>query len=98
MSEMRMNEVVLAGRTTSALVRQPDGAVHFLFEGDPTQKPFHCFADGTTADNLLKFCQLGDEFSLEGQLAWHQFGNEPHPKLLVKVRYVSFGRKLATLR
>jgi hypothetical protein len=96
--EIRMNEVVLAGRTTSDLIRQADGMVHFLFEADPKQKPFHCFCEGVTADNLERFCRVGDEFSLEGQLCWHQFGNEPHPKLLVKVRYVSFGRKLATLR
>lgn len=96
--EIRMNEVVLAGRTTSALVRQSDGSVHFLFEADSKQKPFHCFCEGVTADNLEKFCQVGDEFSLEGQLAWYKFGNESRPGLLVKVRYVSFGRKLATLR
>lgn len=96
--EIRMNEVVLAGRTTSPMIERPDGTTHFLFEGDSTQKPFHCFCEGVIAENLRKFCQQGDEFSLEGQLTWYQFKNEPRPVLLVKVRYTSFGRKLATLR
>lgn len=98
MSEIRMNEVVLAGRTTSPLIRQKDGSVHFLFEADSQQKPFHCFCEGVVADNVERFCKEGDEFSLEGQLTWYQFKNDLRPSLLVKVRYVSFGRKLTTLR
>lgn len=95
--EIRMNEVILAGRITT-LLEQADGSAHFLFEADPEQKPFHCYAEGVTAENLMKFCKLGDELSLEGQLFWKKFQNEPRPVLLIKVRYVSFGRKLTTLR
>lgn len=96
--EIRMHEVILAGRMTKEPMTLPDGTTHFLFEADQNQAPFHCFCEGVAAQNLLKYCQQGDEFSVEGKLEWRKFANENRPLLLIRVRYISYGRKLKTLR
>jgi len=94
--EIRMQEVLLVGR----MVRNPivrGDSVYFRFQADKDQAPFPCVCDGKTAENLLKFCQDGDEFSIEGKLQWRKFRNTGDT-LLIYVRYTSYGRKLRTLR
>ncbi len=98
-----MNEVILAGRMVGNPVKLPSGEVHFQFEADPEvqvtlRAPFHCFCSGTAAANILNYCQDGDEFSIEGKLAWKKFTNEKKARILVEVKYTSYGRKLRTLR
>jgi len=95
--EIRMNEVVLAGRMASDPKALPDGTVHFLLDAG-AEKPFQCFCREKTAENLLKFCSRGDEFSVEGKLAWVSFAGQPKPELLIEVKFISYGRKLTTLR
>ena len=94
--EIRMQEVVLAGRMVGDPIVREEG-VYFRFQADKDQPPFPCFCDGKTAENLLKFCQAGDEFSVEGKLQWKKFRNTG-AMLLIYVRYTSYGRKLRTLR
>lgn len=96
--EIKMCEVLVAGRISSDLTRLDNGSVHFLLNALEGESPLHCFAEETTADNLMKFCEKGDEVSCEGQLDYYQFANQQKPQLLVKVRYVSYGRKKRTLR
>lgn len=98
MSEIRIAEIVMAGRLAAAPSRLQDGTLHFLLEASEGEKPFHCFCEGETAENLQKFCEKGDEISLEGTLAHYQFGNEPKPRMLIRVRFISYGRKRRTLR
>lgn len=93
-----MCEVVMAGRMIGDPIELSDGTTHFLFEAEQDQDPFHCFCEAKAAENLRQYCQTGDEFSLEGKLAWKSFDNEPKPLLLINVRYVSYGRKKKTLR
>ncbi len=96
--EIKMNEVMLAGRVTSDLSRLDNGSVHFLLDAVEGEAPVHCFCEGVTAENLLKFCERGDEISCEGNLAKYQFANQRGPQLLINVRFVSYGRKRRTLR
>ena len=97
MSEIRKHEIFMAGRMYQDPVTTRDGLVHFLFEGSHDQDPFHCICDGKTAENLLKHCQGGDEFSIEGELRWMSFPNTGKT-LVIYARYTSYGRKLRTLR
>ena len=94
--EIRMQEVLLVGRMVGAPMAR-DGSVYFRFQADKDQPPFPCVCDGKTAENLLKFCQDGDEFSVEGKLVWRKFRNTGNT-LLIYARYISYGRKLRTLR
>ena len=94
--EIRMQEVLLVGRMVRDPIVRQDG-VYFRFQADKNQPPFPCVCDGKTAENLLKFCQDGDEFSIEGKLQWRKFRNTGDT-LLIYVRYTSYGRKLHTLR
>ncbi len=94
--EIRMQEVLLVGRMVGDPIVREDG-VYFRFQADKDQSPFPCICDGKTAENLLKFCQAGDEFSIEGKLRWKKFSNTGDT-LLIYVRYTSYGRKLRTLR
>lgn len=93
-----MNEVVLAGRLVGRPVRLSDGTLHFRLQARAEGTPFHCYCAGKSAENLEKFCSAGDEISIEGELSWHKFANEPREVLLIHVRYVSYGRKSRTLR
>ena len=94
--EIRMQEAFLAGRMVGDPIVRDEG-VYFRFQADKDQAPFPCVCDGKTAENLLKFCQDGDEFSIEGKLQWRKFRNTGDT-LLIYVRYTSYGRKLRTLR
>lgn len=94
--EIRMQEVVLVGRIVGDPVVREEGT-YFRFQADKEQPPFPCICDGKTAENLLKFCQGGDEISIEGKLIWRHFRNTGDT-LLVYVGYTSYGRKLRTLR
>ncbi len=94
--EIRMQEVVLVGRMVKDPVVRVEG-VYFRFQADKDQPPFPCFCDGKTAENLLKYCQAGDEFSIEGKLQWRKF-TDTGDILLIYARYISYGRKLRTLR
>ena len=96
MSEIRMNEVFLAGRIAKGPVKTEDGLIHLMFEGAVMQGPFHCVADGRTAENLLAHCREGDEISIEGNLRWMDFPNSGR-SLVIMVRYTSYGRKLRTI-
>ena len=96
MSEIRTNEVFIAGRIARGPVRSSDGIAHFLLEGSREQAPFHCICRGTKADNLMKYCAQGDEVSVEGDLEWMNFPNTGRT-LLIYARFVSYGRKLRTL-
>ena len=97
MSEIRENEVFMAGRIAEGPLRTSDKLVQFLFQGSHQQDPFHCVCDDKTAENLLRFCEAGDEISLEGELRWLDFPNSGKT-LVIYVRYVSYGRKAGTLR
>lgn len=93
--EIRMQEVILVGR----MVKDPiirDDATYFTFEADETQLPFQCFCDGKTAENLQRYLRAGDEFSIEGKLEWRQFEGEASPRMLIKARFISYGRKAQT--
>ena len=94
--EIRMQEVLLVGRMVGNPIVRKEG-VYFRLQADKAQSPFPCFCAGKTAENLVKFCQEGDEFSVEGKLQWRQFRNSGET-LLIHVRYISYGRKLRTLR
>lgn len=94
--EIRMQEILLVGRMTEDPIVRPDG-IYFRFQADENEKPFPCFCEGKVAENLIKFCQGGDEFSIEGKLFWKRFKNTGDT-LLIKVKYTSYGRKLRTLR
>ena len=94
--EIRMQEVILVGRMVGSPVVRKEG-VYFRFQADKDQPPFPCVCDGKTAENLLKFCQAGDEFSIEGKLVWRKFCNTGDT-LLIYARFTSYGRKLRTLR
>lgn len=96
MSEIRVNEVFLAGRIAKGPVKTEDGMVHLMFDAARGQDPFHCMADGRTAENLLTHCHEGDEVSIEGTMRWVDFPNTGR-SLVVYVRYTSYGRKLRTL-
>ena len=96
--EIRINEVVLAGRLVGRFVKLSDETVHFRLEATEAHDVFHCFCDGATAENLLKFCSAGDEISIEGELAYRHFSNQAQPVLLIKARFISYGRKNRTLR
>lgn len=96
MSEIRMNEVFLAGRISTGPIKTSDGLVHILFDGAQGQSPFHCVCDGKTADNLTKHCQPGDELSIEGELRWMDFPNTGK-SLVIYMRHTSYGRKLRTI-
>jgi len=100
--EIRMCEVGLAGRIASRIVSTSDGSdnqkAHFMLDALEEGNPIQCYCEGETAENLLKFCEEGDEISCEGSLQHYQFSNEKAPRLLVKVRYISYGRKRRTLR
>lgn len=98
MNEVKMNEVMLAGRIASDLNHLPDDSVHFLIDVLEEDKPIHCFCRNETAKNILKFCEKGDEVSCDGNLTRYKFINEKEPQLLVQVRYISYGRKQRTLR
>lgn len=93
--EIRMQEVVLVGRMIGDPIVREDGTF-FRFQGDRDQAPFPCVCDGKTAENIMKFCQDGDEFSLEGKLQWREF--KSGKALMIYARYASYGRKLRTLR
>ncbi len=97
MSEMRLNEVVMAGRISQGPTKTEDGRVHFMLEGSHDGDPFHCTCEGRTAENLLTHCQKGDEISIEGELRWMVFPNTGKT-LVIYARYTSYGRKLKTLR
>ncbi len=97
MSEIRMNEVFMVGRISQGPIKTKDGRVHFMFDCKRDSDPFHCVCDGGTAENLLVFCQQGDEFSIEGNLRWMDFPNTGKT-LIIYVRYTSYGRKLRSLR
>ena len=90
---MLINEVLASGNLTQSPVRTGDGKAHFLMEAAEGEKPFHCFCEGKTAENVLRFCKAGDEIAIEGELRWHQFRGEAKPRLLIWVRFVSYGRK-----
>lgn len=96
--EIRMNEIVLAGRLVGRPVRLEDGTLHFRLQASAEGSPFHCYCEGENAENLEKFCSAGDEISIEGELSWRKFANEPKEVLLVHMRYASYGRKSRTLR
>lgn len=91
-----MQEVVMVGRLVGSPIVREDGT-YFRFQADKGQAPFPCVCEGTTAENLVAYCQDGDEMSLEGKLSWRKF-NETGNTLLIFVRYISYGRKLRTLR
>lgn len=91
-----MQEAVLVGRIVGAPIVRDDGT-YFRFQADKEQAPFPCVCEGTTAENLAKYCQDGDEFSIEGKLVWRKF-NDSGNTLLIFARYISYGRKLRTLR
>ncbi len=95
--EIRLQEVVLVGRIVGAPIARPDGT-YFRFQGDKDQPPFPCVCDGKTAENLRKYCQDGDEFSIEGKLQWKKFSDTARNVLFIYARYISYGRKLRTLR
>lgn len=95
--EIRMQEVVMVGRMVGDPSVRPEGT-YFRFEADKDQAPFHCVCEGTTAKNLARYCQSGDEFSLEGKLIWRKFKGCSSNMLLIYARYISYGRKLRTLR
>lgn len=97
MSEIRINEVFLAGRIAQGPIQTDDGRVHFLFEANAEQDPFHCVCGEKAAGNLLQFCGEGDELSVEGDLRWVDFPDSGKT-LIIHVRYVSYGRKARTLR
>lgn len=97
MGEIRVNEVFMAGRISRRPTKTNDGLVHFLFDSTGSQPMFHCVCEGKTADNLLQYCESGDEISLEGELRWIDFPNTGK-SLIIFVRYISYGRKLRTLR
>jgi hypothetical protein len=97
MSEMRLNEVVMAGRISQGPVKTEDGRVHFMFEAARESEPFHCVCEDRTAENLLTHCLQGDEISIEGELRWMVFPNSGKT-LVIYARYTSYGRKLKTLR
>jgi len=94
--EIRMQEVVLIGRMVGDPIPRKEGT-YFYFRADKDQAPFPCVCDGKTSENLVKYCQDGDEFSIEGKLQWRRF-IDTGDMLLVYVRYISYGRKLRTLR
>jgi len=96
-SEMRLNEVVMAGRISQGPIRTDDGLVHFMFDAARNSDPFHCVCDGRTAENLLEHCSQGDEASIEGILCWMDFPNTGK-ELVIYTRYTSYGRKSSTLR
>lgn len=93
--EIRMQEVILMGRMVGNPIVREEGT-YFRFQADRDQAPFHCVCDGKTAENLVRFCQDGDEFSLEGKLQWREF--KSGKVLMIYARYISYGRKLRTLR
>lgn len=94
--EIRMQETVLVGRMVGRPIAR-DAETYFRLQADKGQAPFPCVCDGKTAENLLRFCQDGDEISIEGKLIWRHFRNTGDT-LLIYARYVSYGRKLRTLR
>ena len=97
--ELRMNEVVLSGRIVQGPTALPDETTHFLLQaGEEGEPPIHCFGEGVSVERLRQYCQKGDEISLEGRLESRTFANEKSPRLLVKVRFISYGRKDRTLR
>ena len=97
MSEFRMNEVFAVGRIFRGPVKTADGRVQFLLEASESQTPFHCVCSGKAAENVLEFCNTGDEISLEGELCWLEF-TDTGKSLVIEARYVSYGRKLRTRR
>ena len=97
MSEIRMTEVFAAGRIARGPVKTANGKAHFLIEASEDQEPFHCVCSGRTAETVLEFCQTGDEISTEGELLWLKFKGTGK-SLVIDVRYVSYGRKMRTLR
>jgi len=96
--EIRMVKVVAAGRLVENPVRIEDGTVHFLLQTSEEGKPIHCFCDGKTADNVLRYRHAGDECALEGSLKHFKFQDEDETKLLVYARHVSYGRKKESLK
>lgn len=95
-SEMRLNEVFMAGRIARGPVKTEDGIVHFMFDGLQNSDPFHCICEGPTAENLVKHCSQGDEASLEGELRWMDFPNTGK-SLVIYARFISYGRKVRSL-
>lgn len=97
--ELCMNEVVLAGKLSRDPVLLPDGTTHFLLQAGPKgNPPVHCFGEGASLDNLRKYCGAGDEISLEGQIEHRLFSGDDRAQMLIRVRFISYGRKGRTLR
>ena len=95
-SEIRMQEVTLTGRMVGDPIVRGD-EVYFKVNAEDEMAPFPCISNGSTAENLAKYCRNDDEISIEGKLIWRTFKGSD-PTLLVYVRYVSYGRKDRTLR
>jgi hypothetical protein len=96
--EIRMVKVVASGRMVGEPVRLGNGTVHFRIQATQEGKPFHCFCEGKTAENLLRYRHDGDEMTLEGSLEQVTFAGNEKPKMLVKAQFVSYGRKLESLQ
>lgn len=96
--EIRMNTVVATGRLVGKPVKLADGSVHFRLQAQWDGPPFHCFCLGKTAENFLLYRQAGDEVSIEGELQFFQFSDQPKPSLLVKANFASYGRKQESLQ
>ena len=96
--EIKMCEIVLAGRIKSDLKVLDNGTVHFLMDCKEDSSPIHCYCQGSTAENLMEFCERRDEISCEGTLDNYYFSGESKSRLIVCVEYISYGRKQRTLR
>lgn len=95
--EMRFTAVAAIGRLVGSPVKLADGTVHFRLQAAPEGPPLHCFCEGRTAENMVRYRREGDEITVEGKLEFCQFRDEPRPVLLVKVRFASYGRKKQSL-
>ena len=98
-NELRVNDVVLAGRIKEGPTRTPDGCVHFKLAClDDSARGIHCISFGKTAGNMEQYCHPGDEISLEGELCFRDFPNDADFRrtLVVHARHVSYGRKKNT--
>ena len=93
-NEIRMAEVNLAGRITSGPTLTSEGITHVMLQclGEG-QDPVYCVATGKTGENLRKYCNVGDEISVEGELRWMDFDNFAGSTLVVYMRHCSYGRK-----
>lgn len=97
MSEIRMQEVLLAGRLHGEPISAGEECF-FQIEAGAGQKPFPCFCQGKTAENMSKYLHAGDEISIEGKLFWRLFAGDVKPTLTIYARFISYGRKARTLQ